>query len=282
MDDKLSGLVLWLQELDSVAVAVSGGVDSMTLATLAHRLGRHSVEMFHAVSPAVPPEATERVRSYAAREGWELNMFDANEFRDADYVSNPVNRCYFCKTHLYGAIAGRTSATVLSGTNTDDLGDYRPGLRAAENFNVWHPYVEVGIDKPGVRSIARELGLADVADLPAAPCLASRIETGIAVAPLMLTLVNRVERDLTDLLHPEVVRCRIRAGNITVELDEATLGRMSTGERVNVQNRVAKAWDGFGDDRPVELLPYRRGSAFLHLSAATAHRLSSTGPHSHE
>jgi hypothetical protein len=92
-------------------------------------------------------------------------VFDANEFRDADYVANPVNRCYFCKTHLYGAIAVRTSATVLSGTNTDDLGDYRPGPRAPEDFNVSHPYVEVGIDKPGLRSIAGELGLADVADL---------------------------------------------------------------------------------------------------------------------
>ena len=266
MSDHLASLALHLIDSGPVAVAVSGGVDSMTLATLAHRVGRHRVEMFHAVSPAVPPEATERVRSYAVREGWELNMFDANEFRDADYVSNPVNRCFFCKTHLYGAIAGRTNATVLSGTNTDDLGDYRPGLRAAENFNVRHPYVEVGIDKPRVRSIAGELGLADVADLPAAPCLASRIETGIAVAPLMLTLVNRVERDLTDLLHPEVVRCRIRAGNITIELDETTLGQMSSGERENVRDRVAKAWDEFGDDRPVELTPYRRGSAFLHLS----------------
>jgi uncharacterized protein len=266
VDDKLSGLVLWLQELDSAAVAVSGGVDSMTLAVIAHRTRHAATTMFHAVSPAVPPQATEQVRSYAAREGWELNIFDANEFRDADYVSNPVNRCYFCKTHLYGAIAGRTSATVLSGTNTDDLGDYRPGLRAAENFNVRHPYVEVGIDKPGVRSIARELGLADVADLPAAPCLASRIETGIAVAPSMLTLVNRVERDLTDLLHPEVVRCRIRAGNITIELDETTLGRMSSSQRENVRDRVAEAWNEFSDDRPVELTSYRRGSAFLHHS----------------
>jgi uncharacterized protein len=82
----------------------------------------------------------------------------------------------------------------------------------------------------------------------------------------MLIMVNRVERDLTDLLHPEVVRCRIRAGNITVELDETTLGRMSTGERENVRDRVAKTWNEFGDDRPVELTSYRRGSAFLHLS----------------
>jgi uncharacterized protein len=160
-------------------------------------------------------------------------VFDANEFRDADYVANPVNRCYFCKTHLYGAIAVSTSATVLSGTNTDDLGDYRPGLRAAENFNVRHPYVEVGIDKPGVRSIARELGLADVADLR------RRLRWSIgwnATSPISCI--------------PEVVRFRIRFGNITIQLDATILGRMSTGQRENVRGRVAKGWNEFGDDRP--------------------------------
>ena len=89
MDDRLAALVLWLRELDSAAVAVSGGVDSMTLAVIAHRAGRGAATMFHAVSPAVPPEATERVRRYAHNEGWDLQVFDAGEFGDADYLQQP-------------------------------------------------------------------------------------------------------------------------------------------------------------------------------------------------
>jgi pyridinium-3,5-biscarboxylic acid mononucleotide sulfurtransferase len=261
MADKQAALVLWLRDLDSAAVAVSGGVDSMTLAVVAHRARHAATTMFHAVSPAVPPEATERVWRYASSEGWDLQVFDAGEFGDTNYLSNPVNRCFHCKTHLYGAIAERTTATLLSGTNIDDLGDFRPGLAAARTFAVRHPYVEVGVDKATIRRMAAGLDLNDVAELPAAPCLASRVETGIAIVPADLTAINRVERALRELLSPEVVRCRLRADRIAVELDEATLAALSETGTQEVRNAVRAAWgDG---DRPVSLAPYRRGSAFL-------------------
>ena len=77
----------------------------------------------HAVSPAVPPEATARVRAIAATEGWSLAIFDAGEFEDPRYRANPVDRCFYCKTNLYGRIARETGATILSGTNIDDLDD---------------------------------------------------------------------------------------------------------------------------------------------------------------
>ena len=166
-DDRLSRT---LRDAGHVAVAVSGGVDSMTLAFLAHHaLGRDAL-MVHAVSPAVPAEATERVHRYVAREGWTLRVIDAGEFDDPDYLANPVNRCFFCKKNLYGAIATVTDRPIVSGTNTDDLGDYRPGLEAARERRVRHPYVEAGIDKDGVRAIAAARGLDDLAELPAAPC----------------------------------------------------------------------------------------------------------------
>ena len=268
MDDRLTALVLWLRDLDSAAVAVSGGVDSMTLAVVAHRARHAAATMFHAVSPAVPPEATERVRRYARHEGWDLQVFDAGEFGDTNYLSNPVNRCFHCKTHLYGAIADRTSATLLSGTNVDDLGDFRPGLAAARTFDVRHPYVEVGIDKAAIRLISSDLGLHDVAELPAAPCLASRVETGIAIVPADLTAVNRAERELDRLLRPEVVRCRLRADRIVVELDEPTLVALSVARRQEVRNVVRAAWGDHGD-RPVALAPYRRGSAFLRADSGS-------------
>ena len=88
-----------------IAVAVSGGIDSLTLATASHRILPGRVTMHHATSPAVPAEATERTRALAQVEGWQLDVFDAGEFADPAYRANPVNRCFFCKTNLYGAVS---------------------------------------------------------------------------------------------------------------------------------------------------------------------------------
>ncbi|HEX7955284.1 MAG TPA: hypothetical protein VF523_19655, partial [Burkholderiales bacterium] len=101
VDQVLAQLQAVLRGIGPLAVAVSGGVDSLTLASVAHRTLQDEAEMFHAVSPAVPAQATERVRALAAREGWKLTVVDAGEFGDADYRSNPVNRCFYCKTNLY-------------------------------------------------------------------------------------------------------------------------------------------------------------------------------------
>ena len=146
---RIAALEEVLGDMSRVAVAVSGGVDSMTLAVVAHRVLADSANMVHAVSPAVPTDATERVERYARRQGWRLERIDAGELVDARYVANPVNRCYFCKTNLYSTIAplAGTGATIVSGTNTDDLGDFRPGLAAAAEHAVRHPYVECGIGK---------------------------------------------------------------------------------------------------------------------------------------
>jgi len=261
MSDKLASLARHLRELGPAAIAVSGGVDSMTLAVVAHRAALGQIEMYHAVSAAVPPQATARVRELAAREGWALTVLDAGEFEDSNYVSNPVNRCFFCKTHLYSAIAEHTQGVVLSGTNTDDLGDFRPGLAAATTFHVRHPYVEVGVDKATVREIARELGLEDIAELPAAPCLASRIETGIPIAPETLMVVNRVEREVARMLNPESVRCRVRKDGCAIEIDELTLARVSPREQQEVIDRVRGMWPD--PQAAVTVETYTKGSAFL-------------------
>jgi uncharacterized protein len=252
-----------LRRLEDVAVAVSGGVDSMTLAVVAHRDRVVSGAMFHAVSPAVPPEATERVRRYAAREGWDLRVVDAREFADPDYLRNPVTRCFHCKSNLYRTIASLTDMCIVSGTNTDDLADYRPGLDAASALDVHHPYVDAGIDKSGVRRIARELALDDLAELPAGPCLSSRIETGLPIDASVLSLVHEVERELTDTIAPTAVRCRVRAGRVVVEIDAATLHTLGPVDRQRIIGDVARRWRQLGRPRPVELAPYRRGSAFL-------------------
>lgn len=246
-----------------LAVAVSGGVDSMTLSVVAHRVLGEDVQMYHAVSPAVPADATERVQRYAKRQGWALTILDAGEFSDPDYMANPADRCFFCKTGLYGAIARTVDATLASGTNTDDLRDYRPGLRAAETYAVRHPYVEAGIDKGGVREIARWLGLVDLAELPASPCLSSRIETGIAIEADLLKAVYRSERLVVHALSPQIVRCRVRRDAVVVEVDPESLKVLEDGQRLRLSDELTASFAEAGVRRPVKFEPYRMGSAFL-------------------
>jgi uncharacterized protein len=261
-DDHLDALERLLRELAPVRIALSGGVDSMTLAILAGRVLGERATMLHAVSPAVPAEATRRVTDVGGRERWALRLIDAGEFDDEAYLANPYDRCFHCKTHLYGAMARLGAGALLSGTNTDDLDDYRPGLIAARDHGVRHPFVECGVGKAALRAICRRLGYADVADLPAAPCLSSRVETGIRIEPRALAFVHRVERELADALGPRVVRCRVRSGGVAVELDEAALDRLN-GARQDWHRRIAglARLHGLPDD--VRFEPYQRGSAFV-------------------
>ena len=259
----VSALNTVLDDIGRAAVAVSGGVDSMTLALLAGRRSAADCAMFHAVSPAVPAEATARVQEYAVREGWRLTVLDAGEFDDPAYRANPANRCFYCKTNLYGALAARTDATLLSGTNLDDLGDWRPGLKAAQAHGVRHPFVEAGIDKAQVRSLAAGLGFDDLARLPAAPCLSSRIETGLRVEADDLASIHAAERYLARQLQPETVRCRQRKAGIVIELDETTLGALSASRRAALGAAVAGMFETNDRTRPVSFAPYRTGSAFL-------------------
>ena len=175
-------LVAALDRHDALAIAVSGGVDSMTLAHVAWRYSRARTTMYHATGPAVPAAARSRVEEHAARHGWPLVLLDAGEQADVRYRANPVDRCYYCKSNLYARIGQATSDPIASGTNRDDLADFRPGLRAAAERDVVHPYVEAAIDKSDVYALAADLGLDDLERLPAQPCLASRVETGIAIA----------------------------------------------------------------------------------------------------
>ncbi|WGF90501.1 adenine nucleotide alpha hydrolase [Marinivivus vitaminiproducens] len=258
MSDVEARLSAVLDRYDSLAIAVSGGVDSMTLATIAHRRNRGRIAVIHAVSPAVPPAATLRVRARALREGWDLSVTGAGEFEDERYRANPADRCYFCKTNLYARIRALTRWRIASGANTGDLGDYRPGLLAAAERDIVHPFIEAGIDKPEVRVLARRFGLDEVAELPAQPCLASRVETGIAIDADDLAFVDRVETALARLAPANAtLRCRVTHKGIVVELgaDAAPMAPLLHDAARALCDAASRPFLGVQD--------YRKGAMFV-------------------
>lgn len=259
-NDFYARLSVVLEPMGPVAVAVSGGVDSLTLAAAAHELFADRFMAYHALSPAVPPRATERTERLARRRGWPLQIFYAGEFDDEQYLANPVDRCYHCKSSLYGRIGELTDLQVVSGTNTDDLSDYRPGLVAADEHEVRHPFVEALIDKEGIRSLARSLGLGSVAELPAAPCLSSRLQTGISVTPTRLRLIDEVEERTRQLLSPATVRCRIFAERVEIQLDPASLDRVQQSE--DLADALVD-YLAVRQSRPVEFTRYSMGSSVV-------------------
>ena len=250
-----------------LAIAVSGGVDSITLATFAHRAADSRVEMFHAVSPAVPQEATARVERLAAIQGWRLRIVNAGEFTDESYLANPVDRCFFCKTNLYGCIARHSDAQILSGANLDDLREYRPGLEAAKRHSVRHPYIEAGIDKRAVRSLARELGLGALSELPASPCLSSRVETGAAIRAEVLEAIHEVERSIAKDFPAGIIRCRVRAKGVVIELDPETLAAIVGKREDQARAEADRIFAGIAETANLSFEPYRNGGAFVHSHA---------------
>jgi uncharacterized protein len=258
-NDILARLVASLDAHPRLAVAVSGGVDSMTLAHVAWRFSRAATTMYHATGPAVPAAARTRVEAHAATDGWPLVLLDAGEQADGRYRANPVDRCYYCKTNLYARIREATPDAIASGTNRDDLDDFRPGLRAAAERGVVHPYVEAGIGKADVYALAASLGLTDLERLPAQPCLASRVETGIAIAAEDLAFIDAVETRLAARLGQDaVLRCRVTHKGIVIEL-ASTLDGTAAALARDVGTEACRA-EGrtFAGVRP-----YARGAAFL-------------------
>ncbi len=214
-----------LDAIGPLVIACSGGIDSMLLAVIAHRHAPARVTVAHAISPAVPEEGTARVHDWAAREGWNLQTVRSGEFEDESYLSNPVNRCYFCKSNLYSSLQAigdslTARGTIVSGANLDDLGEYRPGLIAASEKGVRHPWIEAEIGKAEIRALARELAL-PFADLAASPCLASRLYTGTRVTPERLRAIHACEKLIRERTGIAIVRCRIRALSMIVEVNEA-------------------------------------------------------------
>ncbi len=227
---KLDAIKASLGAMDSALVAYSGGVDSSLVAYLAAEVLGAKALAVTSGSASLKRSDLALAKRLADEWGMRHRVIVTDELSKPDYRANPVNRCFHCKTSLYTALADIAReegfAEILNGTNTDDLGDHRPGLIAAQDFAVRSPLVEAGVDKAAVRALAAHLGL-DNAEKPQSACLSSRFPYGASINAERLAQVEQAEERLARLgfvefrvrHHEDVARLEIGAGELERALE---------------------------------------------------------------
>jgi uncharacterized protein len=233
LEHKLLHLREIFAAMDSVLVAYSGGIDSTFVLKVAYdQLGNSTVGVT-AISPTFPAVELETATRVAKEIGVRHELIETDQLKIPAFTENDANRCFHCKTDLYQLMGRlrelRAPAVVVDGTNLDDLGDDRPGIKAAREWGVRSPLVEAGLSKADIRSLAKDLGLSNW-DKPAAACLSSRIPRGITITREKLSRVEQAE----EVLFAEGFRhCRVRDhGEIArIEVGQKELARMLDGER---------------------------------------------------
>lgn len=241
--DKTANLRDFFQRLDGVLVAFSGGVDSTLVLKIATEVLGDRATAVTAASPTLPREELDAVRQLSDEIGARLIVASTNQLDIDAFVRNDSMRCYHCKTDLYRLLApvqrDTGMATVVDGAHVDDLGDDRPGMRAAREFGVRSPLVETGFRKADIRDLAKALGLSNW-DKPAAACLSSRIPRGLKITEEKLQRVEQAERLLKEEGFVQV-RVRDHDGMARIEVDPNEIPELLDPVRRNHVTRGLKA-----------------------------------------
>ena len=243
----LTALVEWFKPCPGAVIAYSGGVDSAVVAYAAYQaLGQRALAAI-ADSPSLARHELADARKLAELIGIPLLVIDTQELDDPAYQVNDAQRCFHCKTHLYTELerlpqVQRDQWWILSGTNRDDLGDWRPGLRAAGEHAVRSPLAELGIDKATVRQLARAWQL-PIAEKPASPCLASRLAYGLSVTPQRLAMVEQAEAWLRQL---GLVQFRVRLHADDLARIEVPLSELPRLTQANVRAELVQSFAAMG------------------------------------
>lgn len=263
LQQKLDRLRALLSGMDSVLVAYSGGIDSTFVLKVAHEQLHERAVGITAVSPTFPLIELETAKRVAQEIGARHEIVQTDQLEIPEFTKNDAARCFHCKTDLYqllGALRqARAAAYMVDGTNLDDLGDDRPGIKAAREWGVRSPLVEAGLSKTDIRTLAKDLGLSNW-DKPAAACLSSRIPRGVTITREKLSRVEEAEA----LLYREGLRhYRVRDhGEIArIEVAKDELGMLMDSERCpRVSGRLKELGFRFVT---VDLEGYRPGGVSL-------------------
>jgi pyridinium-3,5-biscarboxylic acid mononucleotide sulfurtransferase len=244
LEEKERALAGFIGQYRTAIVAFSGGVDSSYLAFVAHQVLGERARAVTGISPSVSERQRELVEEFVRKYSLNHTVINTGEMENPSYTGNPSNRCYFCKSELFDQLNQRREEwnleVIFDGSNSDDVGDYRPGRQAAGEQKVVSPFIEVGLSKDDIRQLSRKAGL-PTWDLPAMPCLSSRFPYGVEITEDKLRQVDKAESFLRDLGFRNF-RVRHHEDLARIEVDKAEMADILDATLLDVINREFRSF----------------------------------------